>query len=115
MPTFVNIYFWLPLTLTQSGIAPSTSAQPTIDKLKMIFAMHGLSMTLVLNNSPPLQSAEFHSFMIANSIVHSCVPPYHPSSNRLVENMVKAVKQALSKNKLIRNATIISRLTLLNS
>ena len=87
-------------------IVPSTSAQPTIDKLRMIFAMHGLPMTLVSDNGPPFQSAEFHSFMIANGIVHRCVPPYHPSSNGLAENMVKTLKQALRKNKFTKNATI---------
>ena len=87
-------------------IVPSTSAQPTIDKLRMIFAMHGLPMTLVSDNGPPFQTAEFHSFMIANGIVHCCVPPYHPSSNGLAENMVKTLKQALRKNKFTKNATI---------
>jgi len=33
--------------------------------------------------------------MIANGILHRHVPPYHPASNGLAENMVKTVKQAL--------------------
>lgn len=80
-------------------IVPSTSAQPTIDKLRTIFATHGLPMTLVSDNGSPFQSTEFHNFMTSNAIVHCHVPPYHPSSNGLAENMVKTVKQALSKCK----------------
>ena len=91
---------------TEVHIVPSTSAQATIDKLRMIFAIHGIPMTLVSDNGSPFQSAEFHKFMIANGIVHRHVPPYHPSSNGLAENMVKTVKQALSKCKITKEATI---------
>ena len=87
-------------------IVPSTSAQPTIDKLRMIFVTHGLPLTLVTDNGTPFQSAEFQRFMTANGINHCHVPPYHPSSNGLAENMVKTVKQSLSKSKITRDATI---------
>ena len=87
-------------------IVPSTSAQTTIDKLRMIFAIHGIPMTLVSDNGTPFQSKEFHKFMNANGIMHRHVPPYHPSSNGLAENMVKTVKQALSKCKITKDATI---------
>ena len=87
-------------------IVPSTSAQATIDKLRMIFAIHGIPMTLVSDNGSPFQSAEFYKFMTANGIVHRHVPPYHPSTNGLAENMVKTVKQALSKCKITKEATI---------
>ena len=43
---------------------------------------------------------------VLNGIVHRHVPPYHPSSNGLAENMAKTVKQALSKSKLTKEATI---------
>ena len=87
-------------------IVPSTPAQPTIDKLRTIFATHGFPMTLVSDNGSPFQSTEFHNFMTSNAIVHCHVPPYHPSSNGLAENMVKTVKQALSKCKVTKDATI---------
>ena len=75
----------------------------------MIFATHGLPMTLFSDNSSPFQSPEFHSFMTTNGIVHRYVPPYHPSFNGLMENMVKTVKtvkQALNKSKFTKDATI---------
>ena len=43
---------------------------------------------------------------VLNGIVHRHVPPYHPLSNGLAENMVKTVKQALSKSKLTKDTTI---------
>ena len=85
---------------------PSTSAQQTVDKLRNIFACHGLPTTVVSDNGTPFQSAEFHRFMTANGILHRRVPPYHPASNGLAENMVKTVKQALSKAKVTKDATI---------
>ena len=38
--------------------------------------------------------------------MHRHVSPYYPSSNGLAENMVKTVKQALSKSKITKDATI---------
>ena len=76
-------------------IVNSTSASQTIDKLRTVFATHGLSVTLVSDNGPPFSSSVFKEFMDYNGIVHRRVPPYHPSSNGLAENMVKSLKQAL--------------------
>ena len=87
-------------------VASSTSAQQTVDKLCNMFACHGLPTTVVSDNGTSFQSAEFHKFMTANGILHCCVPPYHPASNGLAENMVKTVKQALSKAKVTKEATM---------
>ena len=84
----------------------STSAQQTIDTLLQIFACHGLPATLVSDNGPPFQSTEFQQFVAANGILHRRVPPYHPASNRLAENMVKTVKHALSKTKITKDVTL---------
>ena len=87
-------------------IVSLTSAQQTIDKLRQIFACHGLPATLVSDNGSPFQSTEFQLFVAANGILHRKVPPYHPSSNGLAENMVKTVKHALSKAKVTKDATL---------
>ena len=87
-------------------IVSSTSTQQTIDKLLYIFACHSLPTTLVSDNGPPFQSAEFFHFVTTNGILHRRVPPYHPSYNRLTENVVKTVKHALNKAKITKDVTL---------
>ena len=60
-------------------VVASTSAKQTADKLRLVFATHGLRVTLVSDNGPPFASTEFRHFMTSNSITHHRVPPYHPS------------------------------------
>ena len=78
-------------------IVNSTSASQTIDRLCTIFATHGLPVTLVSDNGPSFSSTDFKNFVSSNGILHRRVPPYHPSSNGLAENMVRSLKQALNK------------------
>ena len=78
-------------------IVNSTYASQTIDKLRTIFATHDLPVILVSHNGPSFSSADFKNFMSSNGILHRRVPPYHPSSNGLAENMVRSLKQALNK------------------
>ena len=78
-------------------IVNSTSASQAIDRLHTIFATHGLPVTLVSDNGPPFSSTDFKNFMSSKGILHKRVPPYHPSSNGLAENMVRSLKQALNK------------------
>ena len=70
----------------------STSAQQTIDKLRIIFATHDLPVTVVSDNGPPFMSTKFKQFMGANGVNQHLVLPYHPSSNGAAENLVKYVK-----------------------
>ena len=51
-------------------VVSSTLAQQTLDKLRIMFATHGLPNTLVSDNGPPFTSTEFNNFMKANGIVH---------------------------------------------
>ena len=78
-------------------VVNSTSAAQTTDKLCPIFATHGSPVTLVSDNGPPFSSADFQNFMSSNGILHRRLPPYHPSSNGLVENMVRSLKRGLNK------------------
>ena len=78
-------------------VVTSTSAAQTADKLRVMFATHALPLMLVSDNGPPFSSTEFHHFVSRNGINHRRVPPYHPSSNGLMENIVKTVKQILNK------------------
>ena len=77
----------------------STSAKQTIEKLQLIFAIHGLPITLVSDNGSPFQSEEFKSFVEANGIVHHRVPPYHPASNGAAENLHGKVGKTIFREK----------------
>ena len=78
-------------------VVASTFAKQTADKLRRVFATHGLPVTLVSDNGTPFASTEFRHFMTSNGITHRRVPPYHPSSNGLAEKILRSVKQALNK------------------
>ena len=72
-------------------LVSSTSAQQTIEKLRVMFATHGIPITIVSDNGPPFASVEFKQFMDVNGVNHRRVPPYHPSSNGAAENLVKDI------------------------
>ncbi|XP_022795607.1 uncharacterized protein K02A2.6-like [Stylophora pistillata] len=75
----------------------STTADKTIDELRLIFAEHGLPEELVSDNGPQFVSHEFSEFMRKNGIKHTLVPPYHPPSNGAAERSVRVLKEALIK------------------
>jgi hypothetical protein len=74
-----------------------TAADKVIDHLRAEFAVFGLPDTLVTDNGPPFQSAEFSAFCVRNgiSLMHS--PPYHPASNGLAEQAVGLFKKSFVK------------------
>jgi len=49
-------------------VVGSTSVKQTADKLGQVFAIHGLSVTLVSDNGPPFTSTESSHFMISDGI-----------------------------------------------
>jgi len=57
------------------------------------FVTQWLPITLLSDNGPPFSSIEFKKFMKGNGITYCRVPPYHPSSNGLAENMVKSLNK----------------------
>jgi hypothetical protein len=75
----------------------STTAERTIDELRLIFANHGLPEEVVSDNGPQFVSFQFAEFMGKNGIKHTLVPPYHPQSNGAAERSVRIVKEALVK------------------
>ena len=64
-------------------IVSSATSQTTIEKLRHLFATHGLPEVLVSDNGTTFTSAEFATFTEANGITHLRSAPYHPSSNGL--------------------------------
>ena len=66
----------------------STTSTATVNKLREIFAQHGLAEVLV---------SEFETFMRKYGIVHVTSAPYHPASNGLGERTVQTVKSVIIK------------------
>ena len=75
----------------------STTSNATIEKLREIFATHGLPATLVSDNGSNFTSSEFEEFMKRNGIKHIKVAPYHPASNGLAERAVRVFKEGFEK------------------
>ena len=78
-------------------IMQSITASQTIEKLRIIFANHGLPRKVVTDNGSSFTSAEFRTFLSENGIVHVTSAPYHPSSNGLAERAVQTVKRGVSQ------------------
>ena len=76
-------------------VISSITTAKTIEKLRMLFANHGLPNKRVTDNGPSFTSEEFKIFMEKNGIKHVTSAPYHPSSNGLAEREVQRVKQGL--------------------
>ena len=70
----------------------STSATATIEKLRQVFATHGLPDKVVSDNGISVASEEFRDFMIKNRILKVKTAPRHPSSNGLMERSVRIFK-----------------------
>ena len=79
-------------------MVPTTSSRHTIEKLRSMFAMHGLPELLVSDNASVFTSAEFKEFLKRNGIRHATSAPYHPSSNGLAERYVQTFKVAMKKS-----------------
>ena len=76
-------------------VMSSITAAKTIEKLRNVFATHGIPKKIVTDNGPSFASEEFREFTRNNGIKHIFSAPYHPSSNGLAERGVQTVKQGL--------------------
>lgn len=69
----------------------------TIEKLRAIFATHGLPERVVTDNGSVFTSADFEYFMQQNGITHVRTAPYHPASNGLAERAVQTFKRGIER------------------
>ena len=75
-----------------------TTADPTINAMRNIFARYGLLTQVLSDNGPPFQSAEYEEFLRQNGIQRILVSPYHPSSNGLDERFGQTFKYAMESS-----------------
>ena len=75
----------------------STTSAATIEKLREIFATHGVPENIVSDNGLNFTSAEFEDFLAKNGIKHTKVSPYQPASNGQAERAVRVFKEGIEK------------------
>ncbi|KAM7281410.1 uncharacterized protein ISCGN_005791, partial [Ixodes scapularis] len=75
----------------------SMSSAAVCQRLRVLFATHGVPDTIVSDNGTAFVSQEFEEFLQRNQIRHVKVAPYHPSSNGQVERMLQETKQVLRR------------------
>ena len=78
-------------------VVPSTSTKATYEKLRIIFATHGIPEKLVSDNGSGFTSQKYLLFMERNGIKHILTSPYHLSSNGLAERAVQTFKNGIRK------------------
>ena len=76
-------------------VVNSANTTTTVEKLRRIFATHGLPSTVVSDNGSVFTSKEFSTFMNRNGIHHIRTTPYHPASNGQVEREVQIFKKGI--------------------
>ena len=80
------------------AIVNSATSSVTIEKLRSMFATHGLPVKLVSDNGSAFTSHEFEQFLQKNAIQHSLTAPYHPASNGQVERAVQTFKEGMKRS-----------------
>ena len=78
-------------------VMQSITTAKTIEKLRSIFATHGLPKTIVSDNGPSFTSEDFKTFLRSNGVRHITSALYHPSTNGLAERAVQTVKRGLKQ------------------
>lgn len=75
-----------------------TDASALVTVLRNVFVEFGDPKTIVTDNGPPFNSAEFAQFCESSDITLLHSPPYHPASNGSAERWVQTVKNSMKKN-----------------
>ena len=89
----------------------STNASGVIQKLKGIFARHGIPEYLMSDNGPQFSSQEFQCFSVEYGFEHVTSSPNFPQANGEAERAVRTVKTLLNKNDDPLMALLIHRST----
>ena len=81
------------------AVLHSTTSTAVINKLRQIFARHGIPETVKSDNGPQYSSAEFDTFAANWKFSHVTSSPKYPQSNGLAEKTVQTAKRMLEKAK----------------
>ena len=76
-----------------------TTAESTIEELRLLVARWGIPVQIVTDNGPQFASQAFERFTSLNHIKHITTSPYHPATNGLAERFVQTLKQALCSSR----------------
>ena len=74
-----------------------TTAKDVTECLYSMFAMWGLPATVVADNGPPFNSADFNRFLTALNVTLLHSAPAHPNSNSYGGRVVQTMKHCLKK------------------
>ena len=70
----------------------SANSETNIDKLRTLFATHGIPNSIVTDNATVFVSEEMRKIWKNNGIQHITSSPYHPATNDLAEQVVQTFK-----------------------
>ena len=71
----------------------SNAITPVQERLKKIFATHGVPKVVQTDNGPPFNSHEFKQLATETGFIHKPVTPYHPKAQGQVENFNKLINK----------------------
>ena len=71
----------------------TTSCGATCDRLRKIFATHGIPERLETDNGPPFNSTNFQKFAEEMGFKHHRVTPEHPRANGEAESFMKVLNK----------------------
>ena len=86
----------------------AATSTATIEKLRAIFATHGLPERIVTDNGTVFTSEKFEKLLHQNGIAHTRTAPYHPASNGLAERAVQMFMQGIKR---LRKGTVETKLS----
>ena len=75
----------------------SANSETTIEKLRTLFATHGVPNAVVTDNATVFVSEEMKKFWKNNGIRHITSSPYHPATNGLTERAVQTFKAGFKR------------------
>ena len=78
-------------------VVNAATSRVTTERLRTLFATHGIPEVVVSDNGTTFTSTEFSQFMTKNGIRHVKIAQHHPSSNSLAERAVKTFKEGMKK------------------